>query len=79
MEYYADCTITLTLVKTTSASNYLRKGPGTGYNYYTSVPKGQVVTITEVYYDYSSRNSSGTHWVWGKVTYGGYTGWIIIY
>lgn len=79
VEYYADCTITLTLVKTTSASNYLRKGPGTGYGYYTSVPKGQVVTITEVYYDYSSRNSSGTHWVWGKVTYGGYTGWIIIY
>lgn len=78
-EYYADCTVTLTLVKTTSASNYLRKGAGTNYGYYTSIPSGKTVTITKVYYNYSSRNANGQYWVWGQVTYGGYTGWVVIY
>ena len=79
VKYYADYTNTLVLKKTTSASNYLRKGPGTDYGYYTSVPKGKTVTITEVRYDYSKRDSNGRHWAWGKVTYGGYTGWIVVY
>lgn len=78
-EYYADCTVTLTLVKTTSASNILRKGAGTNYGSYTSIPAGKTVTITKVYYDYSKRDSNGKYWVWGQVTYGGYTGWVIIY
>ena len=79
VKYYADYTNTLTLKKTTSASNYFRKGPGTNYGTYPAVPKGVTVTITEVRYDYSKRDSNGKHWAWGKVTYGGYTGWIVVY
>jgi beta-lactam-binding protein with PASTA domain len=79
VKYYADYTNTLVLKKTTSGANNLRKGHGTNYGTYISIPAGKTVTITEVWYDYSTRNSEGLYYAWGKVTYGGYTGWVVVY
>ena len=79
VKYYADYTYTLKLTKYTTASNNLRAGAGTGYKVLCSIPKGVTLTITEVYWDYSMRNSEGKYWAWGKVSYNGYTGWVVVY
>lgn len=77
-KYYADYTYTLSLTKTTTASNYLRAGHGTSYSSLLSIPKNKTVTITEVWWD-TSASTDGTYWLWGKVTYGGKTGWIVLF
>ncbi len=49
---------------TASSGLRLRSGPSTGNSTLTTIPNGKNVTVTEI---------SG---VWGKTSYGSYTGWI---
>lgn len=53
----------------TTANMYLRKGIGTSNGYYTMIPKGTKIYASEV----STYSADG--YFWGKVSYGGYTGW----
>jgi len=76
--YSADYSVTFSLYKTTSAGNYLRSGPGTGYSQVGVVPTGETVTIMEVFFDQSVYETSDRYFTWAKVTYNGVTGWIVI-
>ena len=38
------------------------------------VPNGATVTVVDVYHDASSTNPYAMYW--GKITYGGKTGWV---
>lgn len=71
----------VSLYKTTTASNYLRKSASKSSGYYTSVPANKTVYFTEIKVVSESNSLSGTTYtkaMYGKVTYGGYTGWLIV-
>lgn len=51
---------------TTTANVNLRSGPGTTYTSLGLIPSGTTLTVTEI------------NGIWGKVTYGGKTGWFCL-
>lgn len=75
--YTADYTVDLSIYKVPTATNYLRSSPSTNGSVLTTVPTGAKVWITEVYWD-PSLYSNGSYYLWGKTSYNGYSGWIVI-
>lgn len=69
-----DYTFKWSAYKTTTKGNYFRSGPGTGYSQIGVIPAGVTVEFTEIYQNGTS--SSGD--LWGKTSYNGMIGWIII-
>ncbi len=76
--YTADYTVTLSIYKTPTAVNNLRSGPSQNYSILTTVPTGATVYITEVVWDASMYDSQRQYYLWGKTSYNGYSGWIVI-
>lgn len=76
--YSADYTVELELYKVPSDINYLMSGPGRNYTRLDNVPAGVWVEMTEVAWDASVQKSDGKYYLWGKITYNGITGWIVI-
>ncbi len=79
--YSPNFTVKASVYKTTSGSNNLRKGAGKSYAVYTSVPANKTVYFTEIKVVNETNTLNGVTYskaVYGKTTYGGYTGWVII-
>lgn len=75
-------TYTLSLYKTTSALNYIRSNPTdeSSSRRVGSIPANTTVVIHEVCHTgtYTPKSNYGKA-AWGKVTYNGVTGWIILF
>lgn len=71
-------TYTLSLTKTTTAANTIRSKASDTSSNLGSVPKGKTVSITKVEHMGSYSGASG-YAAWGYVTYGGVSGWIILW
>ena len=76
--YSADCIVRLGIYKTTTANNVIRSSPSKSASSVITVPTGVTVSISEVAWDASVRESDGKYYLWGKTTYNGKTGWIVI-
>lgn len=70
-------TYTLSLYKTTSATNYIRKSVNDTSTKLGSVPANTTVTVTTVNHNGVYKGESGS--AWGYVNYGGVSGWIILW
>lgn len=73
---YKDYTYTLSLYKIPSEVNNIRSSPSTSASKLGTVPKDVKVTVKELYLNGTAGKSGASYW--GKVTYNGITGWIII-
>lgn len=71
-----DYTYTLSLYKITNGNNNIRSGAGSGYASIGTIPAGTTVTITQLALNGKAGESGSSYW--GKVSYNGTSGWIII-
>ena len=73
-----DFVLDLEIYKTTTDINYLHTGPSLDYEVILNVPSNTTVYITETAWDPARRASNGNYYWYGKTTYNGRTGWIVI-
>ena len=78
ISYSADYSVILRIVKTPASTNYLKNAPSNNATTITTIPTGATVTITEIAWDAAVQKSDGLYYLWGKTTYNGKTGWIVI-
>lgn len=79
--YYSDVyTYTLSLEKDTTAINYIRSSASSSATKLGSVPANKTVSISSINWN-GTYTKDGTTYpaAWGKVTYGGKTGYIILW
>lgn len=80
-DYYSDVyTYTLSLTKTTTATNYIRSSASSSATNLGSIPANKTVSISSINWN-GTYTKDGTTYpaAWGKVTYGGKTGYIILW
>lgn len=77
-KYTKNYTVTLEIYKKSTNSNQLLDRPDVNGNALVQIPANTKVFLTEIYWIDKEQTEDGQYYLWGKTTYNGKTGWVVI-